>query len=64
MSKLIEDKVKELREIVERELPESVVRFEVVFTGTNTSTHKTHRYIEDLNREGISMRNLKGEFIK
>lgn len=63
MNELIQQKIKELREVIEQELPESIVKFEVTFTGTNTNTSMQHKYKEDLEREGISMRNLKGNFI-
>lgn len=63
MNELIQQKIKELREAIERELPDNIVTFEVTFTGTNTNTRMQHKYKEDLVREGISMRNIKGNFI-
>jgi len=64
MSKLIDDKVAELRVIIEQELSENVVMFKVEFTGTGTNTRTEYKHIEELKRDGISMRNVKGEFIR
>ena len=64
MSKIIDRKIEELRIILEQELSETVVKFEVEFTGTGTHTRIEHRYPDDLRNHDISMRNITGEFIK
>lgn len=63
MSELIDKKVAELRVVIEQELSENVVMFNVQFTGTGTNTRTEYKHIEELKRDSISMRNLKGDFI-
>ena len=62
--KLIQSKIDELRIVLEQELPNTVVLFEVTFTGTGTSQRIEHKQPEQLKRQSISMRNIKGEFIR
>ena len=62
--KLIQSKIEELRLVLEQELPSSAVSFEVAFTGTGTHQRIEHKQPEQLKRQSISMRNVKGDFIR
>ncbi len=62
--KLIQSKIDELRIVLEQELPNTVVSFEITFTGTGTHQRIEHKQPEQLKRQSISMRNVKGEFIR
>ena len=62
--KLIQSKIDELRIVLEQELPNTVVLFEVTFTGTGTSQRIEHERPEQLKRQSISIRNIRGEFIR
>jgi hypothetical protein len=61
--KLIKSKIDELRIVLEQELPNTAVSFEITFTGTGTHQRIEHKQPEQLKRQSISMRNVKGEFI-
>ena len=63
-NKLIQAKIEELRLTLEQELEETVVSYQVTFTGTMTHKSIEHKYPDQLKRENISMRNVKGEFIR
>lgn len=63
-NQLIDKKIQELRELLEKELPNTAVSFEITFTGTGTHQRIEHKQPEQLKRESISMRNVKGEFIR
>ena len=63
-NQLIDKKIQELRELLEKELPNTAVSFEIKFTGTGTYQRIEHKRPEQLERESISMRNVKGEFIR
>lgn len=62
--KLIQSKIEELRIVLERELPNTAIRFELTFTGTGTHQRIEHKHPDQLKRESISMRNVRGEFIR
>jgi len=62
--KLIQSKIDELRTVLEQELPNTAVSFEIIFTGTGTHQRIEHKQPEQLKRQSISMRNVKGEFIR
>ena len=62
--KLIQSKIDELRIVLEQELPNTAVSFEIKFTGTGTHQRIEHKQPEQLERQSISMRNVKGEFIR
>lgn len=64
MDEEIEKKISELRETLIKELPDTVVLFELEITSGGISYRTEHRYPEDLKKDCISMRNIKGEFIK
>lgn len=63
-NKLIENKITELRELLEKELPETATSFELQITGTSTHTSISYKTAAQLKKENISMRNIRGEFIK
>lgn len=60
---LIQSKIDELRIVLEQELPNTAVCFEITFTGTGTHQRISHKQPEELKRQSISMRNIKGDFI-
>ena len=62
-NQLIDKKIQELRDLLKKELPQTAVMFEVEITGTSTHCRISHKYPEQLKKEGISMRNIKGDFI-
>ena len=62
-NQLIDKKIQELRELLEQELPNTAVCFELELTGTSSHYRVSHKYPEQLKREMISMRNIKGDFI-
>lgn len=62
--KLIQSKIDELRIVLEKELPDTAVCFEIKFTGTGTHQRIEHKQPEQLQRDMISMRNIKGDFIR
>ena len=62
--KLIQSKIEELRLVLEQELPNTVVSFEITFTGTGTYQRIEHKHPEQLKRQYISMVNIKGDFIR
>ena len=64
MTKIIEDKIEELRLVLEQELPNTVVMFEITFTANSIAQSVTHKHPDQLKKESISMRNIKGEWIK
>jgi len=63
-NQLIDQKIKELRELLEKELPKTAVAFRIEISATSTNYGITHKYPEQLEREDISMRNIKGDFIE
>ena len=62
--KVIQSKIDELRIVLEQELPNTAVSFEITFTGTGTHQRIEHKQPEQLKRQSISMRNIRGEFIR
>ena len=64
MTKEILEKCKELKKLCETELSDKVVMLKVYITADSVDINVEHRFPEDLKREGISMRNIKGDFIK
>lgn len=64
MGKKILNQIKKLREVVEAECSDEDVEFHLSITSGKVDYGFTTRTAESLTREGISMRNLKGEFIK
>lgn len=63
-NRLIDRKIQELRELLEKELPNTAVSFEIKFTGSGTHQRIEYKQPEQLKRESISMRNVKGDFIR
>lgn len=63
MKQSITNKIDELRELLRAEMPEITTRVEIVFTAQSCNIQITDRTAEELKRDGISMRNLKGDFI-
>lgn len=63
MTQAIRDKIKELEELLASDMPENSVMFRVTFTGEGQSITSEYKTAEQLNVQGDSMRNLKGEFI-
>jgi hypothetical protein len=62
--KLIQAKIKELRIVLEQELPNTAVSFEITFTGTGTHQRIELKQPEQLKRASISMRNVRGDVIR
>lgn len=56
-------KVGELAELAKNEMSDNTVCLTVVITGTGFECKSEERLPENLKRDRISMRNLKGEFI-
>lgn len=56
-NQLIDKKIQELRELLEQELPNTAVCFELELTGTSSHYRVSHKYPEQLKREMISMQN-------
>ena len=56
--------IAELEECLERECSDDTVAFELHINGTSTRFKFHKKTDRQLNREGTSMRNIKGEFIK
>ena len=63
-NQLIDKKIQELRKLLEKELPNTAVWFELELTGTSSHYRVSHKYPEQLKRELITMRNIKGDFIR
>ena len=63
MKQSITNKIDELRELLRAEMPDITTRVEIVFTAQSCNIQITDRTTEELKRDGISMRNLKGDFI-
>ena len=64
MTKRITDAIDSLVQALREESPEYMVTFKL-FVNCQEKVIETHeRYPEDLQKEGISMRNLRREFIK
>jgi len=64
MNKRILEKINELHNVLKEELPDTAVLFELEINGTSISHNITYKTAEQLKLEHISMRNIKGEFIK
>jgi hypothetical protein len=64
MTKEILEKCQELKKLCETELSDKVVMLKVYINAAGVDINVEHRLPEDLKREGISMRNIKGDFIK
>ncbi len=58
--KIINDFIKKLRE----KSPSTVTSVQIFVDGSNTEIVVNERTPEELRRDGISMRNLKGEWIE
>ena len=64
MKQIITDKIDELREMLRKEMSTITTRVEIVFTCECCTIDITTRTAHELKVDGISMRNLKGDFIK
>ena len=62
-NQLIDDKIQELIQLLEKETPNTATRFDLEITGTSYSYHISYKTAEQLKKDHISMRNIKGDFI-
>ena len=62
-SKLVE-KLNELRAVLEQEMPKETTSVSIYVTYDGTDVSTSMKTPDDLKREGASMRNIKGEWIK
>jgi len=56
--------LEELQECLEQTCSDDTVAFSFHMNGTCSSFHFDKKTAKQLNKQGISMRNIKGEFIK
>ena len=64
MNNAIQEAVNNLKDVVVRESGDNVTTFNVFMNCQEVRFDYSVRTPEQLNSEGISMRNLKGQFIK
>lgn len=64
MTTKINEKLEELKEVIKQELDDRVVYVKIFINAQGIDMNVYHRTPEELKREGISMRNIKGDFIK
>lgn len=64
MTTKINEKLEELREVIKQELDDQVVSVKIFINAQGVDMNTYHKSPEDLKMEGISMRNIKGDFIK
>lgn len=60
----VEQKIKELQEVLKKELSDETICVELFFNCQGYKLSINERTSEQLKANGISMRNLKGEFIR
>lgn len=64
MTKRINKKLEELKEVIKQELDDDVTAVKIFINAQGVDMNIYHRTPEELRREGISMRNIKGDFIE
>jgi hypothetical protein len=64
MTTKINEKLEELKEVIKQELNDNVTSVNISINAQGIDMSVYHRTPEELKREGISMRNIKGDFIK
>ena len=64
MTTKINQKLEELKEVIKSELDDQVTYVGIFINAQGVEMNVHHKTPEELKREGISMRNIKGNFIK
>jgi hypothetical protein len=64
MTTKINGKLEELKEVIKQELDDKVTSVKIFINAQGVDMKVCYRTPEELRREGISMRNIKGGFIK
>lgn len=64
MTAKINKKLEELKEVLKDELDSHVTSVKIFINAQGVDMNIYHRTPEELKIEGVSMRNIKGEFIK
>ena len=59
-----EQALEALKEALKKELSDTCTSVSIFINSYETKITTSHRTAEQLKREGISMKNIKGEFIK
>lgn len=64
MTTKIDQKLAELKELLCDELSDTTTYVEIFINSQGINVNTTQRTPEELKRDGVSMRNIKGEWIK
>jgi hypothetical protein len=64
MNQEIEQKIQELNDALQKHAPANAVSFELFINASEVKATISARTLQQLKTDGISMRNLAGEFIK
>jgi hypothetical protein len=64
MTTKINGKLEELKEVIKQELDDNVTSVNIFINAQGVDMKVCHITPEELKREGISIRNIKGDFIK
>lgn len=64
MNALVEEALQNLLEVVARESPDDAAYFRLVFTFERTDVRYVRHHAKSLQADSVSMRNLRGEWIK
>ena len=64
MTEKINQKLEELKEVIKSELDNGVTSVKIFINAQGVDMNIYHNTPEELKREGVSMRNIKGDFIK
>jgi hypothetical protein len=63
MTQKLIDKLKEVKALLEEEMPKECTAVTVFFNYQSIDVNTSNRTAEDLEKDDVTMRNLKGEWI-